>query len=86
VRTVRANDGMVEVSMTDSGPGIEPAHLPRLFEPFFTTKQSGIGMGLAISRKIVEAHRGRIGAENHAGGGAIFRVTLPGVKGESSKH
>jgi PAS domain S-box-containing protein len=81
VRTGRASDGMVEVSVTDSGPGIEPANLPRLFEPFFTTKQSGIGMGLAISRKIVEAHRGRISAENHAGGGAILRVELPGVKG-----
>ena len=82
VRTSRASDGGVEVSVTDSGPGIEPANLPRLFEPFFTTKQSGIGMGLPIARKIVEAHQGRIWAENHPAGGAIFRFTLPAAKGE----
>lgn len=79
---VRANpndDNTVELSVQDSGPGIDPTRLPRLFEPFFTTKQSGIGMGLTICRRIVEAHHGRIWAENHLAGGAIFRVTLPAV-------
>jgi PAS domain S-box-containing protein len=77
VRTSRTDDSAVELSVADSGPGIQPENLPRLFEPFFTTKESGIGMGLSISRKIVEAHHGRIWAENNPAGGAVFRVTLP---------
>jgi PAS domain S-box-containing protein len=81
VRTCRTNDGEVELSVADSGPGIQPDALPRLFEPFFTTKESGIGMGLSISRKIVEAHHGRIWAENHPAGGAVFHVTLPPAVG-----
>ena len=85
VRTSRASDGGVEISVADSGPGIEPANLPRLFDPFFTTKPNGIGMGLAISRKIVEAHQGRIWAENNPGGGAIFRFTLAGDEGQGGK-
>jgi two-component system, LuxR family, sensor kinase FixL len=77
VRTSRTHNGEVELSVADSGSGIQPENLPRLFEPFFTTKESGIGMGLSISRKIVEAHHGRIWAENHPAGGAVFHVTLP---------
>ena len=82
VRTSQAGNSAVEVSVTDSGPGIEPDDLPRVFEPFFTTKPNGIGMGLAISRKIVEAHGGHISAANHPAGGAIFRVTLPALRGK----
>jgi PAS domain S-box-containing protein len=77
VRTSGTNNGTVELSVADSGPGIPADNLPRLFEPFFTTKESGIGMGLSISRKIVEAHHGRIWAENRPAGGAVFHVTLP---------
>jgi len=84
VRTGHNGDGTVELSVQDSGPGIDPAKLLRLFEPFFTTKQSGIGMGLTICRRIVEAHHGQVWAENHADGGAILRVTLP-VATEDSK-
>jgi PAS domain S-box-containing protein len=73
----RMREGVVEVSVADTGPGILADHLPQLFDPFFTTKQNGIGMGLAICRKIVEAHHGRIWAENQPSGGAVFRVTLP---------
>jgi signal transduction histidine kinase len=84
VRTSLDGNGTVEIAVTDSGHGIEPAKLARLFEPFFTTKPNGMGMGLSIARRIVEAHRGRITAENNASGGATFRVTLP-VTTEESK-
>ena len=84
VRASHNGDRTVELSVHDSGPGVDPAKLPRLFEPFFTTKQSGLGMGLTICRRIVEAHHGHVWAENHPDGGTIFRVTLP-VATEQSK-
>ena len=80
VRTGLSGDGQVEVSVADSGPGIDAQSLPRVFEPFFTTKPNGIGMGLAICRKILEAHHGRIWGENAPGGGAVFRFSLPAAE------
>jgi two-component system, LuxR family, sensor kinase FixL len=77
VRAERHGDTEIEVAVEDSGPGIAPERLGRLFEPFFTTKANGMGIGLAISRTIIEAHGGRIWAENNAGEGATFRFTLP---------
>jgi len=65
------------VSIADTGPGIPPDRLKDVFQPFFTTKEHGMGMGLSIARTIVEAHEGRIWAENDVGGGAIFRLQLP---------
>ncbi len=74
----RATTGsVVEVAVTDSGPGI-PAHvLPDLFKPFFTTKHRGTGLGLSVSRRIVEDHGGWIEVESPEGQGATFRVCLP---------
>ncbi len=72
----------VVVAVRDLGPGIAPENLGKLFESFFTTKSQGMGLGLAIARTIVEAHGGRIRAENHPAGGAVFRVELPASGGE----
>jgi signal transduction histidine kinase len=77
VRTGESNGGGVELTVEDSGKGIAESDLTRVFEPFFTTKAEGLGMGLSISRSIVQAHSGRLSAENSAGGGAIFRCILP---------
>jgi C4-dicarboxylate-specific signal transduction histidine kinase len=70
-------DGGVEVSVHDTGKGIAESDLPQVFAPFFTTKGEGLGVGLSISRSIVETFGGRIWAENDPDGGAIFRVRLP---------
>jgi signal transduction histidine kinase len=67
----------VKITFQDSGTGIPSDLIGQIFEPFFTTKTSGMGMGLAISRKIVEAHGGRIEARNTASGGAEFSIYLP---------
>jgi PAS domain S-box-containing protein len=70
-----ANDVIVEVQ--DTGPGLDPEKLDRLFQSFYTTKPDGIGMGLAISRSIAEAHGGRLSATPNNSRGALFRFTLP---------
>jgi two-component system, LuxR family, sensor kinase FixL len=75
--SAREASDAVEISVRDSGPGIADDDLERIFDPFFSTKAKGIGMGLSISRSIVEAHRGRLWAENSPEGGATFRFTLP---------
>jgi two-component system, LuxR family, sensor kinase FixL len=67
----------VEVRVCDNGPGVPAESLERLFDPFFTTKVNGMGMGLAVSKTIVEAHQGRLWAENRLEGGACFCFTIP---------
>ncbi len=76
----RVNIEFVEVAVTDTGPGIPPGDVSRLFDPFVTHKSSGMGMGLAVSRTIVESMGGRLWASNHEHGGATFRFTLPTVE------
>jgi PAS domain S-box-containing protein len=68
---------MVQVEITDNGPGVPADVMDRIFSPFFTTKPQGSGLGLAIVRKIVDAHDGRIDVSRVEGGGTRFRVTLP---------
>jgi PAS domain S-box-containing protein len=71
------NDGSVTLSVSDAGPPVDPAVLQRMFEPFYTTKVNGLGMGLSISRSIVEAHHGRIWATPNEGGGLTMHVAIP---------
>jgi len=70
----------VTASMTDDGPGIAPDKLGKIFQPFFTTKENGTGLGLSMTRKILDLHEGRITAESGPGGGATFTVYLPKAK------
>jgi PAS domain S-box-containing protein len=67
----------VVISVQDSGPGIDPGSVDHLFEPFYTTKPQGLGMGLAISRSIIETHGGRLGITANAPRGAVFQFVLP---------
>ena len=76
-------DDMIEISVADTGHGFADGVESNLFQTFFTTKDTGMGVGLSISRSIVEAHGGKMWAENNPSGGATFRFTLPDVPNES---
>jgi two-component system sensor kinase FixL len=67
----------VEVAVCDRGTGLPSDKLDKIFQPFYTTKREGLGMGLSISRSIIEAHGGKLWAQNNAGGGATFYFELP---------
>ena len=73
-------NGEVAVTVADSGPGIPPDDAKRIFDPFYSTKGAGLGVGLSICRSIVEAHGGSLSFAPNAGGGSIFRLTLPAMK------
>jgi PAS domain S-box-containing protein len=77
VTALRDGAQTVEIAVSDTGIGIPADKLAHVFDPFFTTKPNGMGMGLPISRTIIEAHGGRFWAENNSSGGATFRFTLP---------
>jgi two-component system, LuxR family, sensor kinase FixL len=79
---VKAADDMIEVAIFDTGPGIPDDVMPNLFRTFYTTKETGMGVGLSISRSIIEAHGGRMWAEANSSGGATFRFTLPAASNE----
>ena len=80
IQTSAADSGAVEVAVRDTGHGIPAANLARIFDSFFSTKPSGLGMGLAISRSIIEAHGGRLWANSSEGIGTVFRFILPSAK------
>jgi len=87
---VHASDRLIEIAVSDRGPGIPPAALSHLFDPFYRAIDSagaprpgGLGLGLAVVKGLVEAHGGRVSAENRAGGGARFSFTLPRSLAES---
>ena len=85
IRAGHDGNGDILVSVRDSGPGFPSGMAEQLFEPFFSTKSDGTGMGLAISRSIIEAHGGTLSGENCDGGGACFTVRLPQAKENNSQ-
>jgi two-component system, LuxR family, sensor kinase FixL len=82
ISTESGKDGIITISVADSGAGIAPEITSQLFQPFVTNKRHGMGVGLSISRTIVEAHGGQIGVEPNPAGGTIFRFTLRAVSQE----
>jgi len=72
-----ARDHRVSIAFTDTGVGIEPAHLQRIFDLYFTTKDTGSGIGLSLVYRIVQMHDGEIDVESTPGAGTTFRVLLP---------
>jgi two-component system sensor kinase FixL len=76
---------LAELMVADTGPGIPSAAFEKIFDPFHTTKPDGTGMGLALSRRIAEAHSGRLAAANRPSGGAVFRFIIPIGKGEKGE-
>jgi PAS domain S-box len=80
IRTEQRGAAGILVAVHDSGPGVAPEHLQRVFEPFYTTKNSGLGMGLSISRSIIDAHGGRLWADADQPRGTVFQFTLPATQ------
>jgi signal transduction histidine kinase len=84
ITTRNIDADQVLVTVKDSGPGIDPNTLDKIFDPFYTTKPGGMGMGLSISRSILQAHGGRLWAAAKDGPGTIFHFSLPKYHDEES--
>jgi signal transduction histidine kinase len=79
---VHRSDGLVEISISDTGEGIGEEALGKIFEPYFSTKKSGFGLGLAVTKKIVDDHKGSIDVRSEIDRGTVFTVRLPAIKDE----
>jgi two-component system sensor histidine kinase HydH len=77
--------GRLQVCIRDTGSGIAPQNMAHLFEPFFTTKQNGTGLGLLITRRIIEEHRGTISVQSEPNHGATFSIEFPALNGSNDQ-
>jgi signal transduction histidine kinase len=84
VKSQMSEDGQIQISVHDTGPGLPLGEADQIFDAFFTTKPQGSGMGLAISKSIVESHAGRIWASGNNGRGASFHFALPAAPAETN--
>lgn len=75
--TVRQRGGALEIAVRDFGAGISPGDEEKIFAPFYTTRTTGTGLGLAVAQRVTQMHGGTVTAVNHAGGGAVFRISIP---------
>jgi two-component system sensor kinase FixL len=86
IATAPSDGDMIRATVADTGPGIAPEISAQLFQPFITTKRHGMGVGLSISRTIIEAHGGELWVEPNSGGGSVFRFTLRAATKEDRAH
>jgi two-component system sensor kinase FixL len=86
VTTASLDEGMIEIAVFDSGPGLAKEVMNHLFEPFVSTKRNGMGLGLSICRSIIEAHGGKLRTESNPGGGTVFRFTLAAVSQDAEDN
>src|SRR5262249_27485834 len=85
IRTARDEEGRVRLTVKDTGIGLAPQQLEKVFEAFYTTKSSGMGVGLAVSRSIIERHHGRLWAEPNEGPGASFSFAIPAAPADAAR-
>jgi len=86
VRSEAPSPKVVAITVSDTGPGMDDKTMARVFEPFFTTKDNGLGIGLSISRSIIESHRGRLSVTPSEEGGCAFTFTLPASQSPGGEH